>query len=264
MCCPTRRADHLMPQISVIVPTLNEARALGATLDVLTALPGVREVIVVDGGSVDKTVNIARAHGARLLYANRGRGIQMHAGAQAARGDVLWFVHADTHPPADAPWHIKKALARSRVSGGCFAVRFDSTSRAACFLGWLYARLRRLGLCYGDATLFVPRAVYTHAGGFRPFPLFEDVELAGRLRQRGRFVCLPAEVITSSRRFERNGFGRSLLWWMILQMLYWLGVPPSVLARMYGPIRSRRRPGYSTRLPLPRWNPDFAKPKLPG
>src|SRR5262249_24614961 len=161
----------LMPRISVIVPTLNEARALGATLDVLTALPGVREVIVVDGGSVDKTVAVARAHGVRLLHADRGRGIQMHAGAQAAGGDILWFVHADTHPPADAAWRVEAALAGTRVSGGCFSVRFDSTRRPACFLGWLYARLRRLGLCYGDATLFVRRATYDEVGGFPPFPL---------------------------------------------------------------------------------------------
>src|SRR5262245_23552343 len=174
------QADSPKPRISVIVPTLNESRALGATLDVLTGLPGLREVIVVDGGSLDKTVAVARSCCVRLLHADRGRGIQMNAGARAALGDILWFVHADTHPPPDAARHIESALARSRISGGCFAVRFDSTSRPACFLGWLYARLRRLGLSYGDATLFVRRSDYEQIGGFRPFPLFEDVELAAR------------------------------------------------------------------------------------
>jgi rSAM/selenodomain-associated transferase 2 len=241
-----------MPTLSVIVPTLNEARALGATLGVLTALPGVGEVIVADGGSEDQTVPVARAHGVRVLHAGRGRGLQMHAGAQAALGDVLWFVHADTHPPGDAVPQIEAALARPGVSGGCFAVHFDSASRAARFLAWLYARLRRLGLCYGDATLFVRRAAYEQVGGFRPWPLFEDVELAGRLRRRGRFVCLSAAVVTSARRFERQGLMRALLAWLVLQMLYWLGLPPPVLARLYAPVRfrpGRRRSGAGTPAP---------------
>src|SRR5262249_28637111 len=180
------------PRISIIVPTFNEARALAATLDVLAALPGVLEIIVVDGGSLDATVRIARANGVYPLYSARGRGRQMHAGARAARGDILWFVHADAHPPADAPGQIEQAIERSGVSGGCFAVGFDSPCRQARLLTWLYARLRRLGLCYGDATLFVRRSDYECAGGFRSFPLFEDVELVRRLRRRGRFVCLPS------------------------------------------------------------------------
>jgi rSAM/selenodomain-associated transferase 2 len=229
-----------MARISVIVPTLNEARSLGSTLDVLTSLPGVLEVIVVDGGSVDKTVPIARKYNVQLLHAQRGRGIQIHAGAQAARGDIFWFVHADTHPPPDAASQIEASLTRTNVSGGCFAVRFNSTSRQARFLEWFYTHLRRLGLCYGDATLFVRRADYERLGGFRPFPLFEDVDLVGRLRRLGRFACLPAAVITSSRRFEGRRFVRVLAWWMILQFLYWLGISPINLARMYSPIRSRR------------------------
>jgi GT2 family glycosyltransferase len=163
----------------------------------------------------------------------------MDAGARAARGDILWFIHADTCPPLDAAFQITTTLARSSVSGGCFAVRFDSASRHTCFLARLYTQLRRLGLCYGDATLFVRRGDYERLGGFRSFPLFEDVEFVARLRQHGRFVCLPAEVITSSRRFEGRKFVLTLIWWMVLQMLYWIGVPPRVLARMYAPIRRR-------------------------
>jgi rSAM/selenodomain-associated transferase 2 len=228
-----------MQKVSVIIPVLNEGRFLGATLEAIVGLQGVLEVIVVDGGSLDKTVAVARAHGVRVLHAGRGRGIQLHAGAQAAHGNVFWFVHADTCPPADAARQIVTVLACSRVSGGCFAVRFDNASRQACFLAWLYARLRRLGLCYGDATLFVRRDDYERLGGFRSFPLFEDVDFVGRLRQQGRFVCLPAEVVTSSRRFEGRSFALTLIWWMVLQMLYWLGIPPRVLARKYAPIRSR-------------------------
>jgi rSAM/selenodomain-associated transferase 2 len=230
-----------IPRISVIVPTINEARALGKTLEVLTTLEGVLEVIVVDGGSLDATATLARAHGVRLLFANRGRGIQMDAGARAARGDILWFVHADTHPPVDSARRIEHALARPRVSGGCFAVRFDSSSPPARFLTWFYARLRRLGLCYGDATLFVRRSDYVRSGGFRPFPLFEDVDFVRRLRARGQFVSLPSEVIASSRRFDGRSFVLTFLWWLALQSLYWLGAPPRLLGRMYAPIRSRPR-----------------------
>jgi rSAM/selenodomain-associated transferase 2 len=228
-------------RISVIVPTLNEARLLGATLGALAAIPGVLEIIVVDGGSLDKTAAVARAHGVRLLHAPRGRGIQLHAGALAAHGDILWFVHADMQPPADASHQIEAALLRSSVKAGCFSVRFDSLSAQARFLAWLYARLRRFGLCYGDATLFVRRGDYQNVRGFRPFPLFEDVDLVRRLKRRGRFVCLPSQVIASSRRFEGSSFVLTLMGWMVLQFLFWLGVPPHHLARLYAPIRSRPR-----------------------
>ena len=227
--------------ISIIIPTYNEARAIGATLDVLASMPGILEVIVVDGGSMDATVPIARVRGVRPLFAPRGRGIQLHVGAEAAHGDILWFVHADTHPPADAPGQIQAALGRSNIIGGCCAVRFDGTSRQARFLTWLYARLRRLGLCYGDATLFVRRTDYEQAGGFRPFPLFEDVDLVRRLRQRGQFNCLECEAIVSSRRFDGRNFGLTLMSWMALQFLYWIGVPPHQLGRMYAPFRSLPR-----------------------
>jgi rSAM/selenodomain-associated transferase 2 len=239
----TSRTESSAPQISIIVPTLNEARALGATLDGLAALSGVREVIVVDGGSLDATVTIARARGVRLVFANRGRGPQLHAGALVARGDIFWFVHADTHPPPDATRRICETLARPSIRAGCFTVRFDNASCQARFLTWFYARLQRLGLCYGDATLFVRRSDYELSGGFRRFPLFEDVDLIARLRQRGRFVRLPTEVIVSSRRFEGRSFVLTLLWWMTLQLLYWLGVPPRRLGHLYAPIRARpRRP----------------------
>jgi rSAM/selenodomain-associated transferase 2 len=238
---PPGHPPLITPGISVIVPTFNEARALGATLDLLATLPGLLEVIVVDGGSLDSTVAIARSHGVRVVSANRGRGIQLQAGAVAARGSTFWFVHADVHPPVDAARHIQDALARSGVSSGCFAVRFDSTSLPARFLTVFYAHLRRLGLCYGDATLFVRRTEYERAGGFHSFPLFEDVDLARRLRVQGRFVCLTVEVVASSRRFESRSFVLTFAWWMILQFLYWLGISPRLLGRMYAPVRGKPR-----------------------
>jgi rSAM/selenodomain-associated transferase 2 len=238
--------------VSIIIPTLNEARALGATLDALADQPGPVELIVVDGGSLDRTTAVAHGRGVRVLFANRGRGQQLQAGARAAQGDVLWFVHADTHPPPGATALILRALARATVVGGNFAVQFDGPSRAARFMTWLYPRLRRLGLCYGDATLFVRRSNYRDVGGFRPYPLFEDVDLVGRLRRHGRFVHLPAIAQASSRRFEGRRFVLTFVWWVILQALYWLGVPPRMLGRLYAPIRSKPRKGNAWSAYLPR------------
>jgi rSAM/selenodomain-associated transferase 2 len=225
--------------ISIIIPTLNEALALGKTLDLVAKLRGSFEVIVVDGDSHDATVAIAHAHGAKVLRSQRGRGLQLHAGACAARGDVLWFLHADTHPAADAIDHIREALQRPAVVGGQFAVWFDGRRRAARFLTGLYPHLGRFGLCYGDSAFFVRRRDYEAVGGFRPFPLFEDLELVRRLRERGRFVQVLSTVVASSRRFEGRSFLVTFAKWVALQLLFWVGVHPRTLNRLYVPIRGR-------------------------
>ena len=224
--------------LSIIIPTLDEATTVGATLGALGSLRGAREVIVVDGGSRDRTCEIARAHGARVVTGARGRGAQLHAGAGVARGDALWFLHADTSPPADAVERIAAALAQdARAVGGNFRLRFDGTDGAARFLTWLYPRLRRLGLAYGDSGFFVRRAVYEQTGGFQPFPIFEDLDLLRRLRRHGRFVHLDAELVTSARRFAGRSFALTFARWSVLQGLYWLGVHPRRLARGYAPVR---------------------------
>ena len=232
------------PAISVIIPTLDEAHSLGATLQALARLQhGARaEVIVVDGGSTDKTLEIAREHGAHIVLSARGRGAQMHAGATIARGDALWFLHADTIPPPDARQLILDALRRGpHVAGGNFAISFDGTLPAARFLTWLYPQLRKLGLCYGDSAIFVRASVYREVGGFRPFPIFEDLDMVRRLKRRGRLIHLRAQVVTSSRRFENRSFAFTFARWSFLQMLYWLGVSPHTLSRLYAPVRRQRR-----------------------
>ena len=227
-----------MVQCSIIIPTLNEAHSIRSTLDRVRRVRSSLEVIVVDGGSSDRTIEIAREHGVRVLHATRGRGSQMHAGACAARGDVFWFLHADTIPPADATEQITRALSDPRVVAGNFAVRFDGEGRAANFLTWLYPHLRKLGLCYGDSGIFVRRDMYERVGGFREFPIFEDLDLMRRLRPYGRITHIPVAVVTSSRRFERRSFAFTFMRWMTLQILYWLGVHPRTLGRLYAPIRS--------------------------
>jgi rSAM/selenodomain-associated transferase 2 len=226
------------PLLSIIIPTLNEGAALGATLEAVARVRGRVEVIVVDGGSDDETVAVAERFGARVITSRRGRGLQMHAGAVAAQGEVLWFVHADTLVPAAGGAQIKEALARDPgIVGGNFIIRFDGERCAARFLTWLYPQLRKLGLCYGDSAIFVRATHYNEIGGFKPFPLFEDLDLVQRLRASGRLIQLPASVVTSSRRFEGRSFALTFARWAILQTLYWAGVNPHTLNRLYAPVR---------------------------
>lgn len=225
------------PALSIIIPTLNEARSINATLDAVMSIDGRVEVIVVDSGSLDGTVEIVRGRGVRLITSERGRGAQMHAGACAAGGNALWFLHADTQPSADCAERIVEALRDPEMVAGNFSVRFDGTRRAARFLTWLYPRLRRLGLCYGDSAIFVRREAYSQVGGFQPFPIFEDLDLVRRLRKRGRVAHLPTIVTTSSRRFEGRSFTFTFARWSFLQVLYWMGVHPRRLGQLYAPVR---------------------------
>jgi rSAM/selenodomain-associated transferase 2 len=242
------------PVVSIVIPTLEEGDRIGETLESLGRLrTGVRvEILLVDGGSRDETVAIAERHGARVLSAERGRGAQLNAGASAARGAVFWFLHADTHPPPDGLERIMEALEDERVVAGNFGLTFDAGGRAARFLTWLYPRLRCLGICYGDSTLFVRREAYLKSGGFRQLPVFEDLDLLRRLRRQGRFASLPSAVVTSARNFEGRNFAPVFARWTALQVLYWLGVSPRVLGRFYG--RARAAPEPKPTVPRPEAN----------
>jgi len=231
------QAEAARPALSIIIPVLNEAHSIGATVEALKEMRARIEVIVVDGGSRDGTLDILRAARVRVIESAGGRGFQMHAGACAARGEALWFLHADTRPPVDAIQRIAEALRDREVVGGNFRVRFDGGTAAARFLTWLYPRLRKLGLCYGDSGIFVRREVYQRTGGFKPFPIFEDLDLVRQLRRAGRMAQAQATVVTSSRRFEGRSFALTFARWSTLQALYWLGVDPRRLGRMYAPIR---------------------------
>lgn len=221
---------------SIIIPTLNEARAIGAAARALASLAGDYEVIVADGGSEDATTAIAREHGWRVITAPRGRGSQMNAGARVARGDVLLFLHADTRLPAAALESIARVMEQPEVCGGNFSLLFDGETRGARILTRVYPLLAHLGLCYGDSAIFVRRGVFESLGGYREIALFEDCDLCARLRKIGRFVRLDDRATTSSRRFEGR-FARTFALWSALQLLYWLGMPPDRLARAYKPLR---------------------------
>ena len=222
------------PSLSIIIPALNEGGNIGPTLDSVRKSGPDIEVLLVDGGSTDHTTEVARTYGARVITSERGRGAQMHRGACEAQGTVLWFVHADTTVPTGAGDRIMSSMQDEHVVGGNFEVRFGGEQRAARFMTWLYPQLRRLGLCYGDSAIFVRRNVYFKVGGFKSFPIFEDLDLLRDLRKMGNFVHLPLTVATSARRFERRSFAVTLTRWAALQFLYWMGVSPKRLGRLYG------------------------------
>lgn len=222
--------------ISVVVPTLNEAAVLARTLAAVPA--GFFEVIVADGGSLDGTTAIALEHGARVTVSPAGRGPQMNAGAAAARGGTLLFLHADTTLPTDAAARIGAALADPGVVGGAFRLGIDSPDlRLGLIARAANLRTRITGVPYGDQALFVRRDAFDAAGGFPDVPIMEDVALGRALKRQGRVVLLPARVRTSARRWEREGVVRTTLRNAALISLYRLGVPPARLARWYRDVR---------------------------
>ncbi len=224
-------------EISIIIPTLDEASEIGRTLAELSRLDGSCEIIVADGGSTDQTSDISKQLGATVVTAERGRGSQLHAGTLAATGSVLWFLHADSIPASDAIDQIHTALSDDGVVGGNFALRFEGDSLAAAFMTRFYSMIRYIGLFYGDSGIFVRREAYNQAGGFKPLPLFEDQEFVGRLKKHGKIVRVASAIVTSSRRFEGRPFIPVFFRWVLYQCLYWIGVSPFRLARSYHPIR---------------------------
>jgi rSAM/selenodomain-associated transferase 2 len=233
-------------QVSIIIPTLQEERALESLAESLQTVladgpgSGTRrevEILIADGGSEDGTVARARALGWKVVLSPmRGRGPQMNAGAARASGEIFVFLHADTHLPPDALPQIEFALTDPQVLGGNFSLVFAGETWESRWLTRLYPLLRLGGMCYGDSAFFVRRAAFESAGGYREYPLFEDCDLYRRLRRKGHFVRLPARASTSSRRFAGRFF-RTFALWSWLQILYWLGVSPHRLARLYRPWR---------------------------
>ncbi len=230
-------------EISIIVPTFNEELSIKKTLDAVSRLINVDEVVVVDGGSSDKTIEIIDSFEKlkklkiiKMAEANRGR--QLHEGTKHAKGEVFWFLHADTRPVQGSARQIKQFMRYREVVGGNFEITFAGENRWARFLTKLYPYLRSIGLVYGDSAIFVRRDVYEKIGGFRFLPIFEDLDLYKRLqRQRGRFVHINLPVTTSSRRFENRSFLLTFSRWSFFQGLYWIGFPPRLLAKFYKPIR---------------------------
>jgi rSAM/selenodomain-associated transferase 2 len=225
-------------EVTAIIPTFNEEQTITKTLEALSRLVNVSEVIVVDGGSTDKTCeivdNFQRLKSLKLVQINEvNRGKQLHEGTKHASGDIFWFLYADTRPTQGSAKQIKGVMKYTKVVGGNFEVSFGGESRAAKFMTRIYPYFISLGLCYGDSAFFIGRIAYNKVGGFKEIGAFEDVDMYHKLRKIGRFYHLSQTVTTSAKRFENQSFLRTFARWMFYQMLYWFKVPPERLAKLY-------------------------------
>jgi len=244
--------------ITVVIPTLNEELVLPRTLSQAASL-GFDELIVVDGGSHDRTREIVQAFASApaislqrsilspqssalspvsLLTAPPGRANQMNAGAAASEGTVLLFLHADTSLPSDARQAVERALEDPACVGGRFDVRFERDSGP----GWLISRMMNLrsrwtGIATGDQAIFVRRSLFEQLGGYSDLPIMEDVDFSQRLKRTGRLSALRSKVITSYRRWETRGPLRTMLLMWVLRFLYWIGISPHRITRLYGSVR---------------------------
>ncbi|MBE0488094.1 MAG: TIGR04283 family arsenosugar biosynthesis glycosyltransferase [Halomonas sp.] len=226
------------PTLSLIMPVLDEASTIAATLDSLQPLiqRGV-EVIVVDGGSRDDTAALAAPLCTRVIEASPGRARQMNQGAAAARGDRLLFLHADTRLPPGADRLIDGALA-GRHCWGRFDVCLEGTPRLLSVIAAaMNQRSRLTGIATGDQALFMTREAFEAVGGFPEQPLMEDIEMSRRLKRRSSPACLRQRVVSSGRRWERQGAWATIRLMWALRWRYWRGESPERLAREYRHVR---------------------------
>ena len=233
----THNAREHRPDISVIIPTLNEEAVLTATLE-RARQPGVREIIVVDGGSTDATRAIAVSLADLVLSAPCGRATQMNAGAARAGGDILLFLHADTWLPSGFAGAVTAACASPAVIGGRFDVQLEPSSPLLWLTGELINLRSRLSrIATGDQAIFVRRAVFERLGGYANMPLMEDIDLTRRMKRAGRVACLRERVTTSARRWQKNGVVKTILLMWTLRALYACGVSPQRLRQVYANTR---------------------------
>jgi rSAM/selenodomain-associated transferase 2 len=222
-------------RISIIIPTLNESEHIESTLVCLGPLREQgHEVIVVDGGSQDKTIELARHRVDKVIQTTPGRAQQMNIGASQASGDILWFIHADTQVSEHAAQQIRKVMKNEHNHWG----RFDISLSGQHLLLRVVEKLMNLrscltGIVTGDQAIFVRRTCFDAINGFRPIPLMEDIEISRRLKKWSRPCCIHDKVITSSRRWEKNGVLRTILLMWRLRLAYALGVSPEKLAHEY-------------------------------
>jgi rSAM/selenodomain-associated transferase 2 len=217
--------------ISIIIPALNEA----ANLDrVLSSIPSHLEVILVDGGSEDGTIDIARAKGIKAFSCKPSRGMQMNLGAAHATGDTLLFLHADTTLPGDFAQQIETVLHTKYTVAGAFPLKIDMDSiQLRCLEKVVWWRSRFLQLPYGDQALFMPSQIFIEVGGFPEIPLMEDVALIKKIRKLGRIGLCQKPVITSGRRWRQLGLAKTTFVNLTTFTLYHLGVSPQWIARFY-------------------------------
>lgn len=226
-------------KISVIIPVYNERVNLAAAIDsVRSAVPDA-EIIAVDGGSTDGSLEWLQEQPAiKVVRSARGKGPQQNAGANVASGDVFLFLHADCLLPADAGARLSKIMKESKIAGGCFLARWSRNTPSLRLISFgmnLRTIVRRTS--YGDQALYIRRAVFRQIGGFPDWPLFEDTELVRKMKTVGRFRVIGSPVTMSARRFEENGILHGIFLVYFLQIAFLLGVPPARLKKWFVDIR---------------------------
>ncbi len=220
-------------RISIIIPTLNEAANIANTLTSIQNASDA-EIIVVDGGSNDETVALARSCGAKVIISPPGRAGQMNEGAAAAEGEVLIFLHADTRLPEGFEHHVHQVLAHPGVAAGAFELRIEAPLRRLRIIERIAnLRSRKLQMPYGDQAIFLRADLFREVGGFPDMPIMEDFELIRRLRHRGRIIIAPAPAVTSARRWMNMGIWRTTLINQLAIIFYFLGVSPYRIAHWY-------------------------------
>jgi rSAM/selenodomain-associated transferase 2 len=225
-----------MARLSIIIPVLDEGEGIAAALDALSPLRALGvEVIVVDGGSHDATIQRARLRADQVVKAPRGRALQMNAGAEIAGGDVLLFLHADTRLPDAADHLVLDGLARANRVWGRFDVTIEGGSLPLALVAhFMNLRSRVTGIATGDQAMFVQREVFRNIGGFPAIELMEDVALSKRLKRVGRPLSVQQRAITSGRRWETHGVLPTILLMWRLRLAYFFGADPAALAKRYG------------------------------
>ena len=223
--------------VSIVIPARNEAKAIAETLGLLRE-PEVLEVIVVDGESHDGTADRARSGADRVLSSPPGRARQMNAGARAARGEILFFLHADTRVPPGFARAIVEACRRPGIVGGRFDVSLDAPGTAFRLLSTMINLRSRLTRIFtGDQGLFVRRAVFERLGGYPDRPILEDLALSIAMKREGMIACLRERLVTSARRWQQCGIVRTVLLMWTIRGLHALGVSAERLARLYRDVR---------------------------
>jgi rSAM/selenodomain-associated transferase 2 len=222
-----------MITISIIIPTLNEVERIGPLLEYVRTAAGDVEVIVVDGGSRDGTLDRVGT-AARVVASPRGRAVQMNAGARVASGDVLWFVHADCRPHPGSIAAMRQALLDPDVVGGAFEYSLDVSRRFFRLVEAASNLKNRLaGLAYGDMGVFVRADAFRDLGGFREWPIMEDLDLCRRMKRVGKVAILPQRISTSTKRWTEEGILYNIVRNWCLQVAWLLGASPTALARFY-------------------------------
>lgn len=228
-----------LEKISIIIPVLNEAKNLPKTLGEIQNTATNIEIIIVDGGSQDNTIEIALVAGVKVLHSQPGRALQMNAGAAIATGTILLFLHGDTQLPNGFDTLIRETLAQGTPIAGAFELKINADLPGLRFVEWAAnCRSRYLQMPYGDQGIFLRRETFQAVGGFPVSPIMEDFELIRRLRKTGKIAIVPAAIVTSGRRWQTFGVLKTTIINQVIVLAYFLGVSPERLRQWYRKARS--------------------------